>query len=112
LIPRSLAVKILHADSSVSSGDFVPSIVLGLDASKPPAADSSNNAVHKPINVFSECVAVLMRDLGRTKRLGLGWEDKEGFLGYVEERRRGSVRKKATATTTNAKQRSRGRRDL
>jgi hypothetical protein len=54
-----------------------------------------------------------MRDLGRTKRLGLGWEDKEGFLGYVEERRRGSVRKKATATTTNnGKLRSRGRRDL
>jgi len=114
LIPRTLAIKILHPDSSLSSGDFVPSITLGLDATKYAVAESTstNNAVVQPINVFSECVAVLMRDLGRTKRLGLGWEDKEGFLGYVEERRQGSARKKkATKTSTNAKLRSGGRRN-
>ncbi len=29
-----------------------------------------------------------MVQLGRTKQVGMGWEDKEGFLDYVEERNR------------------------
>ncbi len=93
LLPRTLQVKILHPDSSLSSGDFLPSAVLGLDA--PPATfpGASAGAVHREIPVFSECVAALLVSVGRTKRLGLGWEDKVGFVESVEERRAGGARK-------------------
>lgn len=38
-------------------------------------------------NVMGECCAVLLRQLGRAKSVGLGWEDKDGFLVFLRERR-------------------------
>jgi hypothetical protein len=36
---------------------------------------------------MGECCAVLLRQLGRVKSVGLGWEDKDGFLVFLRERR-------------------------
>ncbi|KAI5451715.1 hypothetical protein NCC49_001364 [Naganishia albida] len=75
LLPRQLNVRILHPHNSPSSGSFLPSETLDL------ATTASNQ------NVMGECCAVLLRQLGRVKSVGLGWEDKDGFLVFLRERR-------------------------
>ncbi len=53
-----------------------------------------------------------MRDMGRTKVLKLGWEDKVGFLEYAEERKAvaGGKRQGSGSGRVSGKSRGTGRK--
>ncbi len=55
---------------------------------------------------------MLMRDMGRTKVLKLGWEDKVGFLEYAEERKAvaGGKRQGSGSGRVSGKSRGTGRK--
>lgn len=77
LIPRTLTVRILHPHNAPSSGAFLPSETL----------DLTTATTGEDRNVLGDCCAVLLRQLGRVKSVGMGWEEKDGFLTFLRERR-------------------------
>jgi hypothetical protein len=47
---------------------------------------------------LSQCLAVLLLQIGRAKQIGMGWEDKEAFLQFwLEKNKRGTGRKMEAA---------------
>lgn len=99
--PRTISIKFLHPHCSPSSGDFLPSKILNLASLKSSrnfsnqidGKDSGSLDSEGEIEVFAECCSALMIQLGRAKQVGMGWEDKAGFLKFVDEKKTGSARR-------------------
>ncbi|KAJ9092427.1 hypothetical protein QFC21_006809 [Naganishia friedmannii] len=91
LVPQRMTVRILHPHSAPSSGDFLPSETLSLSSTSSTTTKTKQPAAGIDENVLGECCKTLLLQLGRVKSVGLGWEDKDGFLGFVKDRRAGSA---------------------
>ena len=69
---RSMSVRLLAPSESPSSGAFLASDVL-------PSTGGGTGSV-----TLEEACAMLIASLGRVKRTGYGWEEKESFLEFYE----------------------------
>ncbi|KAI0921305.1 hypothetical protein AcW1_004674 [Taiwanofungus camphoratus] len=67
LVPLTLSIRLLSPSESPSSGSFLSSEFITADKSKDP---------------LSEACASLIAQIGKMKRVGLGWEDKVAFLEF------------------------------
>lgn len=54
------------------------------------------------VDILAQCLGVLLLQLGRVKQVGMGWEDKQGFLEFWEAKRAG-VRPVSAREAANAK---------
>lgn len=67
-----MSIRLLAPSESPSSGSFLPSdFVSGRTA-----------------DVLGECCAALIAQIGKMKRVGLGWEDKAAFLEFYKGKRK------------------------
>ena len=103
--PRTLTVKWLHPGCSPSSGDFLPSEILGLNAG---STLVQNKGLRNPVAVqqdelLSQCLASVMLQLGRAKQIGMGWEDKVSFLEFWKEGKKRTGRSGSTGTAKKTK---------
>ncbi|KAH8106125.1 hypothetical protein BXZ70DRAFT_918320 [Cristinia sonorae] len=64
LAPLNISIRLLNPTESPSSGSFLLSEVLS----------------NEPPDVLSEVCASLVAQIGKMKRVGMGWEDKVSFL--------------------------------
>ncbi|KAG8746397.1 hypothetical protein FRC10_005108 [Ceratobasidium sp. 414] len=71
---QSLSIRLLAPSDSPSSGSFMASEII-LDSGVAPADE------------ISEACAVLMAQLAKIKRVGMGWEDKAAFLEFYRKRK-------------------------
>jgi hypothetical protein len=87
---RSLTARWLHPDCSPSSGDFLPSEILGLNTGSSSAQNKSvsRSAGNMQNDVLAQCLTLIMLQLGRAKQIGMGWEDKTAFLDFWREKNR------------------------
>ena len=67
-----MSIRLLAPSESPSSGAFLASDAL-------PAAGGGNGSA-----TLEEACAMLIAGLGRMKRTGYGWEEKESFLEFYE----------------------------
>ncbi|EKM59393.1 uncharacterized protein PHACADRAFT_114068 [Phanerochaete carnosa HHB-10118-sp] len=74
LLPLTLSIRLLVPSESPSSGAFL--------ASEFSTPGSKNN------DILTEACAALIAQIGKTKRVGLGWEDKVAFLEFYKGRRK------------------------
>ncbi|GJE84450.1 hypothetical protein PsYK624_005260 [Phanerochaete sordida] len=74
LLPLTLSIRLLAPSESPSSGAFL--------ASEFAAPGSKND------DVLSEACAALIAQIGKMKRVGLGWEDKVAFLEFYKGKRK------------------------
>jgi hypothetical protein len=108
LSPREMVARWLHPDCSPSSGDFLPSEILGLNSgssstqTKSVSRSSSSSA---QTDVLAQCLTLIMLQLGRAKQIGMGWEDKEAFLDFWKEKNRKSIRVGKTIDSSKGKKR-------
>jgi hypothetical protein len=72
---RTLSVRLLAPDDAPSSATFLPSDVLPAVGA---GADAGGNVT------LEDACAVLIAALGRMKRIGYGWEEKQHFLEFYE----------------------------
>lgn len=68
LLPLTLSIRLLTPSESPSSGAFL--------ASEFATPGSKND------DVLAEACAALTAQIGKMKRVGLGWEDKASFLEF------------------------------
>ncbi|KAI5123420.1 hypothetical protein M0805_006125 [Coniferiporia weirii] len=68
ILPHTLSIRLLAPSQSPSSGSFLLSELL-------PGHNGGDD-------VLSEVSAILISDMGRVKRTGMGWEDKAMFLEF------------------------------
>ncbi|KAF8605285.1 hypothetical protein BDV93DRAFT_55983 [Ceratobasidium sp. AG-I] len=73
-LTQSLSIRLLSPSDSPSSGSFMASEVI-LD-----------NGI-APTDEISEACAVLMTQMAKIKRVGMGWEDKAAFLDFYRKRK-------------------------
>ncbi|KAG9127684.1 hypothetical protein FRC07_010909 [Ceratobasidium sp. 392] len=73
-LTQSLSIRLLAPSESPSSGSFMASEVI-LDGGV------------APVDEISEACAVLMAQLAKVKRVGMGWEDKAAFLEFYRKRK-------------------------
>ncbi|KAG8684225.1 hypothetical protein FRC09_015529 [Ceratobasidium sp. 395] len=73
-LTQSLSIRLLAPSESPSSGSFMASEVI-LDSGV------------APVDEISEACAVLMAQLAKIKRVGMGWEDKAAFLDFYRKRK-------------------------
>lgn len=74
LVPLSLSIRLLVPSASPSSGAFLAS-----DFTSP---GSKND------DVLTEACAALIAEIGKMKRVGMGWEDKAAFLEFYRGKRK------------------------
>ncbi|KAI1796292.1 hypothetical protein LXA43DRAFT_880282 [Ganoderma leucocontextum] len=72
LAPHTMSIRLLSPSESPSSGSFLLSEFL---------------AGGTYTDELAECCAALMSQIGRVKRVGLGWEDKAAFLNLYKGKR-------------------------
>ncbi|KAM5534318.1 hypothetical protein V8D89_012046 [Ganoderma adspersum] len=72
LAPHAMSIRLLSPSESPSSGSFLLSEFL---------------AGGTYTDELAECCAALMAQIGRVKRVGLGWEDKAAFLNLYKGKR-------------------------
>ncbi len=72
LAPHTMSIRLLSPSESPSSGSFLLSEFL-------------TGGTYT--DELSECCAALMAQIGRVKRVGLGWEDKAAFLNLYKGKR-------------------------
>ena len=72
LAPLTLSIRLLSPAESPSSGSFLLSEFL-------------TGGTYS--DELAECCAALMSQIGRVKRVGLGWEDKAAFLNLYKGKR-------------------------
>ncbi|OBZ76822.1 hypothetical protein A0H81_04004 [Grifola frondosa] len=72
LVPLTLSIRLLAPSEAPSSGAFLLSDFLTGDAVP---------------DQLSECCAALIAQIGRFKRLGMGWEDKVAFLELYKNKK-------------------------
>ncbi|KAL1736047.1 hypothetical protein EV714DRAFT_267582 [Schizophyllum commune] len=77
LIPPTLSIRLLSMAELPSTGTFIASEVLGANS---PALGSDGQ--------LTEVCATLIAQIGKMKRVGLGWEDKLAFLEFYRSKRR------------------------
>jgi hypothetical protein len=107
LTPREMVARWLHPDCSPSSGDFLPSEVLGLNSgssSMQTKSVSRSTSSSSDMGVLAQSLTLIMLQLGRTKQIGMGWEDKEAFLDFWKEKNRRTIR------TTKASDHNKGKK--
>ncbi|CCM04817.1 uncharacterized protein FIBRA_07010 [Fibroporia radiculosa] len=73
LIPLSMSIKLLSPTDSPSSGTFLASEFI---------------TQGKTDDILTEACAALIAQIGKIKRVGLGWEDKRAFLEFYRGKRR------------------------
>lgn len=73
-LTQSLSIRLLAPSDSPSSGSFMASEVI-LD-----------NGI-APTDEISEACAVLMAQISKLRRVGMGWEDKVAFLDFYRKRK-------------------------
>lgn len=74
LLPLTLSIRLLAPSESPSSGAFL--------ASEFTTPGSKND------DVLVEACAALIAQIGKMKRVGLGWEDKAAFLEFYKGKRK------------------------
>ena len=74
LLPLTLSIRLLAPSEAPSSGAFL--------ASEFATPGSKND------DVLSEACAALIAQIGKMKRVGLGWEDKAAFLEFYKDKRK------------------------
>ncbi|KAI0347399.1 hypothetical protein BDW22DRAFT_1404954 [Trametopsis cervina] len=73
LAPLTLSIRLLAPSESPSSGSFLA---------------SDHAAGLRSDDVLSECCAAVVAQIGKMKRVGLGWEDKAAFLEFYRGKRK------------------------
>ncbi|TRM68029.1 hypothetical protein BD626DRAFT_480595 [Schizophyllum amplum] len=81
LIPPAVSIRLLSTAELPSTGTFIASEVLGAPA---PAGTSALGTDAQ----LTEVCATLIAQIGKMKRVGLGWEDKVAFLDFYHSKRR------------------------
>lgn len=73
LVPLTMSIRLLAPSESPSSPSFLPSdFVSGLRSE----------------DVLSECCAALVAQIGKVKRVSMGWEDKAAFLEFYRGKKK------------------------
>lgn len=72
-VPLTLSIRLLAPSESPSSGSFVVSEVI---------------TTGKTEDMLSEACASLIAQIGKMKRVGMGWEDKAAFLEFYKAKRK------------------------
>jgi hypothetical protein len=79
---RSLTERTLHPSASPSSPSFLPSEIL---ASVPGGLEAAGRDGK---GAWREACSVILGETGRSRRVKLGWVEKEGFIEYWRSKRR------------------------
>ncbi|KAI0772700.1 hypothetical protein BC629DRAFT_1639305 [Irpex lacteus] len=73
LVPLTMSIRLLAPSDSPSSASFL-------------ASDYASGL--RSNDILSECCAALIAQIGKVKRVGLGWEDKTTFLEFYRGKRK------------------------
>ena len=71
-VPGTISIRLLTPSESPSSGSFLES-------------EYSSGGVD---DVLSETCAALIAQVGKMKRVGMGWEDKAAFLDFYKGKKK------------------------
>lgn len=74
LVPLSLSIRLLAPSESPSSGAFLASEF------------ATSGSEHD--DMLADTCATLIAQIGKMKRVGMGWEDKAAFLEFYKGKRK------------------------